>query len=325
MLRRLFVFLLLCFSMTDMYSMACDTQAPCCQSNVLSLCSLCSAKISAGCMETDLLRASTLQTDQFMAQESCIEDMQATSLCAVKGTVNNLCTHHHRSDEICVLRGLIRQLCADRIITKDICIGGNFRHCSAFSARAALDVNMTYTLGDVLPFPQILSDPSGSFAQFPTRYIAPETGTYIVTIQIRQKDLQGNGIIAGTPVGVLELYVNNILRRQTYAAYLTFSDTQSAFHTSLIFLQKGEELLGRYRIFAQDSTSGFQDYTGYVTLLGNPNFSFRPFFSIHYLSSDCSQLECPCDIGIQCETTPCEPCQPCVTENVLTCCPTSAQ
>lgn len=221
-------------------------------------------------------------------------------------------------------------VCANKLVVTDLCVTTTYRLCSPFSVRAVTSANTPYTLGNIVPFDLVLSDPSGSLLQNPTRFITPESGTYVVTAQIIQTNLQGPGVITGVPVALLEVYVNGTLRRQVTLPYLSFNNTQNSLLTTLGTLFQGEELTIKYQILVMDPLSGVALYPGTVTLIGTPITSLRTFLVVHYLSSICDELDCgtcdvPCGPCGQCLPTSCEPCQPCCVTPCpeLICCPST--
>lgn len=284
---------------------------PDCEPNSLSLCKLCVEKAHVKCLEGE----------QATLDKACVREQVVDRICIGSAAMNEVCNERAKTNELCVSRQAeINRLCANQIAVNELCVGGNLKQCSFFSARVAAGFDYFYTLGDVVTFDTILSDPSGSIQQFPTRYVAPETGTYINTVQIVQRDLTGPGLILGTPIAAIEIYVNGILRRQRYEPFLAFNNRQAGLVSHLIYLSQGDELLVRYKVLSLDAVAGLVEYPGSVVVIGGAGFSFRSFMSVHYLSSDCETLECPvCDI----DCTPCQvSCQPC-TECFAPCEPTT--
>lgn len=293
-------------------------QTGCCGQNTLNLCSLCSDKIMARCIESDTVAANKVCATQLVTDQLCTSSINLNKVCADEAQFNRQCNTSLSSANLCAQNAAIGALCTDTIVTNSICITGNYRQCSSFSSRIALSTDVTYTLGDPVPFDSIISDPSNAFQFSPTRWITPESGTYILTAQIRAHSLNGPSLIAGTPVGVLEIWINGMLRRQQLTPYLAFSDGQSTILTTLVSSMMGDEVIVRYKVLIQDSSLGLIEYPGIVTLVGSPGFTFRSFMYIHYLSSDCSVLECPpCEAVCQPCSAPCapvcniQPCAPC--------------
>lgn len=301
------------------------------------------AKICARCSNVNLdtvcarvVFSQCSRIDQLTAQKACIDDLQATqfcvdsasfsNLCSTTAQLNNLCSNTINSNALCAALACTQNIWSDNSITGTACVSTQLYQCSYLSARAAVSTNTTYTLGTPINFDQIESDPSGSILSSPTRYKAPVSGTYILTVQINQQNLQGNDLIIGTPVVDLEVYVDGFLRRQTAFPYLTFNDAQSSLSSSLIFLEAGEELYSVYRVLVLDPSSGLVNYTGTVDLIGAPTpAGFRSFMAIHYLSSACDTLPCePCPLTcIECPTEPCRPCsstpcEPCISQELCT-------
>jgi hypothetical protein len=298
---------------------SCNVCSPCC-SNGLSVCALHAGTIDSCCLQTsyisatDICVASSISTPLLLA-----DDVETQKLCANDGGISSLCTNHVQADELCALKAMINELCARQLVVENACIT-NLRNCSPFSARASLDTVMTYNLGDPLPFDDIISDPSGSMSQSPTKYTAPDTGTYVITVQARVNNLMGANTIAGTPTASLELYVNDIIRRNTAAPFLSFNTAVDLYGTTVLFLNKGDVVTSKFQVFVMDPTTGLIPYVGQVTLLGDPNpANFRPIFYAQYLSTDCTALDCPSICDIQCSDLPCviscsmsDECMPCI-------------
>lgn len=282
--------------------------SPCCPTvNSLSLCNLCSDRINAGCLSVDenLTVGQQVCADRVVTRDLCVPSLSVDNICSTIIQTNNLCAERAAANQFCSQAANIKQLCTQRLSTQDLCVKGLIRSCSLFSSRVALGADISYPLGSVVPFDTILSDPNNNIHFSPTRYVTPESGIYGVTVQIVQQDIMGGGIIVGTPVGVIEYYVNGLLRRQSFAPYLSFVNRQSAQMTTLISLSAGDELTIRYKVLVVDENMGLVEYPGSVTLIGNSLGLLRSFMIVHYLSSDCNSLECPCELA---------PCQPCTVE-----------
>lgn len=303
----------------DIVRKCCHVES-CCPDNSLKLCRLCVDAATAKCFQAKRITAKEICATNISTQQLCAPIFQTNSLCSVEAEIGHMCAHHINVNEVCALKALIRQICAEEVNAQNVCVSGIFRNCGFFNARAATSSDYTYNLGDDLIFDQILSDPSGSIQEGPTAFIAPETGTYIVTAQVVTMGLNGPSIIIGTPVGALEVYVNGILRRQAFGPYLTFASDLNLFNTSLVYLVKGQSVIFSYKVLVVDPVIGLMDYPGTVTIKGSPTFSLRSFFSIAYISSDCTVEGCDtCDL--QCPTTPCEVnCTPCVPAACMPCC-----
>lgn len=294
----------------------------CCPTNTLTLQALCANNVKADCIEAGTISSDAICTDSIAVPELCTEAVKTQKVCAQDANVARLCVRAERVNELCADRAQISRLGTNNLNAHNVCISGSLRSCSPLSARAAASSDYLYNLGDVLTFDLVLADSSGSIEQLPTRYIAPESGNYLITAQINTRDLTGPTIISGVPVGVVEIYVEGLLRRKSFVPYLAFSTEQSVISTSLIHLNQNDEVLVRYKVLVLDPSLGLIEYPGQVTVLGAPVTAFRSFIFIHYLSSDCDTLECPpCDL--QCENIPCfVPCPPCNAEPACEpCCP----
>lgn len=303
----------------------CNNSNSCCSSvNSLTLCTLCADKINTRCMnversvDTPNLCAQKIRTRTF-----CTPSITIESLCSPNLQTNDLCAEQAQANTFCSQEANMDSLCSQQIsVDGEVCAKGNFRACNALSARAILDHDTIYTLGDIIPFNVAASDPLGSFHFSPTRYITPENGLYMIAVQVPQKNMSGDGVIVGTPVGIIELVVNGQVRRKNFSPFLSFATRQTAHLTTQMYLNKDDELTVHYKVLVVDENMGLREYPGTTTLggLSTPSAT-RAFIIVHYLGSDCDEFDCPC---------PVEPCQPCVVECTLcssqpctTCCPTA--
>lgn len=267
-----------------------------------------------------------LQTEKHKTNELCAKHIRAEHVHANKIDTRDLCL-----DNVHANVGTFPELCTNHISSNGICVNGNVEHCTQYKAWMAMDVDTPYSLGNDINFDTIVDDPNSNVALGPTRYIAPKTGYYIVTLGVGLKALiqnGGSGVIAGIPVSRPEVVVNSLRTLKAFEAFLNFgSPFQNNTLTGLIHLNAGDDVRARYRIFYLDASTGVQPYGGNVILEGvgdqGQHFS-ETYFMIHYLSSDCP-VECPpcpqieCDIQnvecllieIDCCEKPCHPCNPC--------------
>ncbi len=287
--------------------------------------SVCAHDITAQCIETTDLTADTACFDRLKTRELCTTDAtNFIDVCSDQIHTNHVCAQDAQLNFLCSNDARTHSLCADSINTTTLCVSGLFVSCAPFSASAAVSLNYTYTLGDVVQFDLTLADPSGAIIQSfdETHYIAPRSGLYLITTQINQKDLTGPSIIAGTPVSIVEIWVSGVLRRQVYLPYLTFNNAQTAEVTTMLGLQAGNDLIIRYKVGIVDPIAGFIEYPGFVTILGSGLDIFRTVLFAHFLG----ELDCPpcppCEISCTpCEVdcTPCTfECPPCVPQGICT-------
>ena len=297
----------------------CCINNPCCPASNLKLCELRADAIATTCLQAERTSIHDICATKISAQQLCTRDLQIENMCANNAQAKRLCSDHIALNELCALKALVNELCVRQLAVENACIK-NLRSCSPFSARTSQNSVISYTLGDILPFDTILSDPSGSISQFPTQYTAPETGHYLVTVQVVMNNLTGTTVIGGIPQGSLEIYTNGNLRRRTTSQFLSFSNGIDIFNTTLMYLNAGDVIYSKFNIFVLDPILGLIPYVGQIDLLGNavPG-SFRPFFFVQYLSSDCSTIDCPCDF-VQCPDLPCTiECQPCTQTTCQPC------
>jgi hypothetical protein len=182
----------------------------------------------------------------------------------------------------------------------DLCIPGqltsaNLLNCSKYVATSVYSTITTYNLGDYLNFDTIIDDPNGNMAVAPTAYTVPVSGYYLVTMQIDQQNLQPDaafGPILGTPVANPQLYVNGVLTRQLYSAYLSFFNQQRVTLTSISKFNAGDVIQGKLQILSLNQNSGVATVTGTVDIIGNASLSNDSVFIIHMLSATCGPNPC---------------------------------
>jgi hypothetical protein len=164
-------------------------------------------------------------------------------------------------------------------------------------------------LGTIVDFDTILDDPNGNVFFGPTRYIAPRSGYYIVSVQIDQTNLAGSAQVLGLPITGLALLVNNVIFKQSFVPYLSFHDAQNATLTALISLKAGDEVTTTYNVYVLTDAGGFQPYAGTVQLFGNGTDEASSAFKIHLLSNDCPPLLCQSACDTTCTSlTDCPSC-----------------
>lgn len=289
--------------------------------NALSVASLCANTATVSCLQANYASVYDVCAYSVSSEQILSDDVEAQELCANNANVGSVYSNYVQADEFCALKAQFNQLCARQAVIENLCVK-DLRYCSPFNARAALSNSYVYTLGDEILFDTIISDPSGSIFQSPTRFVAPDTGVFAITVQIRATGLAGTSIIAGSPVAALELYVNNDIRRVTDTPFLNFNTAVNVFHTTLIFLNQGDFVTHTFQALVMDPVFGFIPYAGQITLIGdsNPNV-FRCLFYAQYLGTDCSAIDdCGSVCDMQCPDTPLSPivcsareeCAPCL-------------
>src|SRR5690606_39874383 len=68
---------------------------------------------------------------------------------------------------------------------------------------------------------------------------------YMITLQFDSRDLIGAETILGTPVSNIEILVNGVLFRQSFAPFLSFHNGQNSTISGLISLTAGDLKIGR--------------------------------------------------------------------------------
>ncbi len=294
----------------------------CAPESSLKLNHLCSDTIGANCLNADYITANDICTQSLSTQDLCTPIITTSEVCAIEVLAESLCANAIKTDALCALQAVIGQLCLKDLNIETLCVSSTLTRCDVFGIEAVLTQLVTYTLGDPLPFNSVISDPSNSLQQNPTSYTAPETGVYLVTIQVSHTNLSGGSMIVGTPTGLLEIYVNAVLERQTFTPFLTFNASQNTFQTTLISLIQGDVLTSVYKVLVLSALTGLTEYVGTVELQGTPLDQLRPFILIQHLSTNCSAIQCtPCNVSTCDLTTPCSvTCSPCQTEQCNVCC-----
>lgn len=257
-------------------------------------------------------------TRQF-PRASCIssEMVNADSVCANNVNANNICTNNlDVKNRICTADVEAVKAAILNLQAQDACIAGtlsanNALLCSKYKATVVFGSNTLYTLGSPLNFNVILDDLNGNVTVSPFTYTAPVSGYYVFTVQVDSRGLVTTGNVLGIPISNLQVYVNNVLFRQDYAPFLTFSDVQATTLTALIKLKKGDVVTAAYNLLVVDSTSGFTPLAGTILIQGNGTDENESLFKIHLLSADCSNSPlCP-PVTVCGSTAPCPTCPPC--------------
>jgi hypothetical protein len=268
--------------------------------------------------------ANVFRVDDFCAQNArtnnlCTNNFQTANICASSVDSLWVSTNYVTTQTICANSFQVVNGCADTLTVNDLIITSTFGLCSFYGASVGLSANTTYTLGTDLPYNSIEADPSGSISLNPLTYTAPQTGNYIISAQVVSQNLAGTSIIAGTPIARIQILSNNGVRSQVDLPYLTFNTGQASLSTTLITLTQGDVVTVTYEVYVLDPAIGFTPYTGQVNLVGGIAGSFRSFFQVEYLSSNCSpSTQCvitPCGPSqITCNFQPCTPCEPCTLQ-----------
>jgi hypothetical protein len=246
--------------------------------------------------------------------DDCCAKLSLAKLCAkriraqcldISSQINaaNICSETVNTDRLCATNACIQNLNVNTICVANPGVATQAEVCGLWRATVVYSAPTLYTLGDPLNFDIILDDPNGNIETvFPdTTYTVPKSGYYIVTLKIDQKSLitfSGDPIL-GTPVANPQILVNGTVYREGYFPYLAFSGLQKSLLTSIISLNAGDVVSGKFEVYALND-SGFQSIVGTVNISGNgTEGGQQSLFKIHYLSSDCTG------------TPPCQPCGPC--------------
>ena len=277
--------------------------------NELNLDKLCANKIKAHELKVrefcaEELSSPKLCSDQLIsrkidAQSACITDLSATNICTQNVTATNMGVSN--------------------LVANNLCVPGEFKvanllNCTKYEATAVYSANTAYTLGNLLNFNNILSNPSGALTTSPTTYTAPVSGNYIVMFQIDQQNMIPDpnfGPILGVPVANPQIILNSVIHREQYSSYLTFFNQQRSTMTALVRMNAGDLLQFKYKVLAVQQATGVTEIVGTVDLLGNGSESDQSIVKIELLSVNCGTgPSVPCAPSI-----PCQPCTP------LTCIP----
>jgi hypothetical protein len=179
-------------------------------------------------------------------------------------------------------------------IAHNLSVGG-FLHatevCQVYRAVASLSSDITYTLGDVLPFNHKSDDPNNNISLSPFGYTVPTTGYFYVNIEVDQKDLIVSQFVLGSPIAYIDILVNNDVFYTSQFAYITSSNEQRNVITALFCFNAGDIVQARYRVSATNPSIGLVNLAGTVTLEGGSSDSH---FTIHYLSSTGAPGTTPC-------------------------------
>jgi hypothetical protein len=281
------------------------------------------------------LKANSIDACKINAQQSCAECMKSKYISTEKlGVRCEACIRKLKAENIhtdvleveCdarIKRLITESLCVPMITTQDLCVTGttiNKEVCQKYKATLVFDTNTTYTLGGIVDWNTILSDPNHNVSLSPfTSYTAPVSGEYIIAIELNQEDLTGPTIIAGTPVANIQIQVNGVTYRETFVPFLSFHTSANAFVDSLIHLYAGDVVTTVFNVLVMSDT-GFTSYPGEVIVLGDGTEQ-HAVWKIHYLSSDCLGVQCvPCTPPPS--PKPCKPvCSPCPPPPAAACNP----
>ncbi len=222
-----------------------------------------------------------------------LKDLCAKKIRAKQGLFREICAERIKSESICtrnlgVENVAIANVCASDINATTLCVTGTARLneiCGLYRASASFAADDNYTLGTPVNFDNIIDDPNNDVSLAPFYYTVPVSGYYMVSVQIDSRDLAGANIILGTPVAQLNIKVNGVDRRKSFAPFLTFNDTQQTDLSFLMLLSAGDKLTVDYKVLVVDQTTGTTPYVGTATLISGIN---QTIFKIHYLSSTCT-------------------------------------
>ena len=270
---------------------------------------------------------------------ACVGTLSSRSVCTT-----NLSSDLVNSNAVCANRlnvpgsaclsdVLAETACVQELRANTGCVGtlsvNNLLNCGVYRATAVYSADTLYTLDNDLDFDLILDDPNGNLFTGPTRYIAPVSGYYVVTLEIDEHALAPNAVfgpVLGVPVSNPEILVNGDVFRQNFTSYLTFLNRQQSTLTSLIHLFAGDIVTLKFDVLAGQDVLGFIKIPGTVVVEGNGTTENHSLFQIHLLSVDCNEGPVcpPCPTGpagftgcAQCPTV----CTPCQSHEVVVCTP----
>lgn len=268
----------------------------CCEFNSrLKITELCADKLNVDCANLT----------QISGQTACVSKVCSDLVCTKNLNV---------SQQFSAAQITATTLCANTVTGADIFSTGtiysnNFNN--KYRATAVFSVDTTYTLGTTLNFDTILDDPNSNISFSPTKYTAPLSGYYMVTLQVDQHDLITSTPILGLPVANVTMLVNGITQREVYTPYLSFLNQQKTTFSALVSLNVGDEVSFIYDLLAMDQTSGIVQIPGTVVVEGNGTESNKSIFKILYLSSNGvvpTPPTCPTTPPVDCSSCVCTPC-----------------
>jgi len=259
--------------------------------NELNLRKLCVNRLQAHCVQLQELVGKKINADEIRTKKICVEDSLS---------VSEISATEIQSQNACVTNFKATAACVGALVAHNACVAGSLvaadlKPCAKYAAALGFRQGTTYQLGTLINWDLIVDDPNGDVSLTPfSSYKAPETGYYIVSMQIDQLGLQGANAIVGAPITNIVLQVNGVPNIQAYVPYLSFHDAQNGNVSSLVLLQKGDILTTKYNVFVLTDSAGFTPYNGTVAI------KTSSFFRIHLLSITCPN-EKPCG---SCEVSP---------------------
>jgi len=263
----------------------------------------------------------------------CGQAAEFKNISAENEVVNNICVSGiAQASQAQVDQGFFNALCAQNATMDNACISnlkvGVLESVEQYRAAVSLSSNMVYTLGSNLNWDTIVDDPNSNVSLSPFSYTVPVSGYYVFSYYLRSDSLSGSSVVAGAPIGLLDVTVNGADLRLLQVPYLTFSALQSGELSALVLLNAGDVIRMNYNVLILDPVSGLIPYVGTVSVKGGATPGFSQF-TIHYLSSlSGSAVTCPpcpaITVGCKEFVTPCSPigcddnrgqqqqCKPCV-------------
>ncbi|MFA6527257.1 MAG: hypothetical protein WCT20_02435 [Candidatus Babeliales bacterium] len=285
----------------------------------IKACEVCAKRIYTMCLFADVAKIKDLFVKREKVEKIWTYVVYTCKLCAHKAKIDHLWSDKAyiecaKIEKLCADHGDIDKLKADHLWTHKLCAKDAWindlytkNFCSKYRATVAYNNPFIgFNLGDKIKFDSIIDDPNGNVdnSGASTKYIAPVSGYYTMTLQLDFSNLRGGSIITGQPTAHLAFKVNDVFRVHSDFAILTFNNWQNSTVSSLIHLNAGDVVETELDVFIMDPNVGFKLYPGQVDF-SNAVSPIAPvavsFFMIHNLSADCV-------IGDHCPPPPCNPC-----------------
>ncbi len=262
-------------------------------------------------------------------RNDCDKNLKVDKLCACEVDAKKGCFDNLGSDELCTNDATTKRLSADyicastvnakvgsfqKLIANDVCFAGpvkaaDFAICGKYRATAAYSIATTYSLNSPMSFLSVLDDPNGNLSFVPwSQYTAPYSGYYTITVQVNQSNLVPSTAILGNPVSEIGVYVNGILARGSYFAYIPFLNQQKNCFTTIISLQAGDIVTAVFGVTAISDTTGSYSVVGTVDLSGNGTEFNSTMIKIQLDSVTCTDMPV-CAPSVPCELNECTPCE----------------
>lgn len=284
---------------SNLHNSDCD----CCR-NELNLDKLCAKKIKVHNLQVKYFCADELSSHKLCVDSAVARDAQFQVSAINTLNANNICNQNLTSTNAGIVNATVNNLCVSGPLqASNLLAYGKYRASATYSKLT------TYVLGTLINFDTILDDPNSNLTTSPTTYTVPLSGYYSFSFNIVQQNLVVPGPILGVPASDLQLYVNGVLARESFSAFLSFFPQQRAVLSGLISLNAGDQVQLKYNVLVIDSVGGLVPLVGTIDNSGNGTEDNSSLFKIHLLSVNAPSI------------IPCAPVIPCSPSNPLTCVP----